>query len=149
MARADREPKFDHVVSVMFENRSFDSLLGRLYQPGEVASFDGVIDKDLSNPIPEWADDRAGHDRVPYEMAANMDAPNPDAGEEYQHVNIQLFGLADPPSNRAAQGALFTETEADSPGALAPQRGTTTYASATANDVPWARLPTRGAPHAR
>jgi len=33
-------PKFDHVVSVMFENRSFDSLLGRLYQPGEVASFE-------------------------------------------------------------------------------------------------------------
>ena len=27
--------KFDHVVSVMFENRTFDNLLGRLYQPGE------------------------------------------------------------------------------------------------------------------
>ena len=26
--------KFDHVVSVMFENRTFDNLLGRLYQPG-------------------------------------------------------------------------------------------------------------------
>ena len=26
----------DHVVLVLFENRSFDNLLGRLYQPGEV-----------------------------------------------------------------------------------------------------------------
>ena len=45
--------KFDHVVVVMFENRSFDNLLGRLYEPGEVASFEGVVGKDLSNPIPE------------------------------------------------------------------------------------------------
>ena len=42
----------DHVVVVMFENRSFDNLLGRLYGPGEVESFEGVIGKDLSNPIP-------------------------------------------------------------------------------------------------
>ena len=48
--------KFDHVVSVMFENRSFDNLLGRLYEPGEVASFEGVTGKDLSNPIPGWAE---------------------------------------------------------------------------------------------
>ena len=31
----------------MFENRTFDNLLGRLYQPGEVLSFEGVIGKDL------------------------------------------------------------------------------------------------------
>ncbi len=40
----------DHVVVVMFENRSFDNLLGRLYEPGEVASFEGVLGKELSNP---------------------------------------------------------------------------------------------------
>ena len=40
----------DHVVVVMFENRSFANLLGRLYEPGEVASFAGVIGKDLPNP---------------------------------------------------------------------------------------------------
>ena len=44
--------KFDHVVSVMFENRSFDNLLGYLYEPGEVESFEGVAGRDLSNPIP-------------------------------------------------------------------------------------------------
>ena len=51
MAEFDRQKALDHVVVVMFENRSFDNLLGRLYQPGEVRSFEGVIGKDLSNPI--------------------------------------------------------------------------------------------------
>jgi hypothetical protein len=45
---ADPNHKFDYVVSVMFENRSFDNLFGRLYEPGEVASFEGVAGKDLS-----------------------------------------------------------------------------------------------------
>ena len=52
----DRRDALDHVVVVMFENRSFDNLLGRLYEPGEVASFEGVLGKELSNPIPEWAE---------------------------------------------------------------------------------------------
>ena len=87
----------------MFENRSFDNLLGRLYEPGEVTSFEGVTGRDLSNPVPDWA---AGADPgtaprlVPYETAVNMNTPSPDPGEEYQHVNTQLFGLIDPPTNR-------------------------------------------------
>ena len=55
MAQEGDGQKFDHVVSVMFENRSFDNLLGHLYEPGEVASFEGVGGKDLSNPIPSYA----------------------------------------------------------------------------------------------
>ena len=58
MERQSRDNALDHVVVVMFENRSFDNLLGRLYQPGEVASFEGVAGKDLSNPIPGWAEQR-------------------------------------------------------------------------------------------
>jgi len=96
----DRSGALDHVVVVMFENRSFDNLLGRLYEPGEVASFDGVFEKELSNPIPEWADDRADRGAVAYGVARNMDTPNPDPGEEYQHVNTQLFGIVEPGSNR-------------------------------------------------
>lgn len=53
MTDPDRSNALDHVVVVMFENRSFDNLLGRLYEPGEVASFEGVLGKELSNPIPE------------------------------------------------------------------------------------------------
>ena len=86
-----REHAMDHVVLVLFENRSFDNLLGRLYEPGEVDSFEGVIGKDLSNPIPEWAEYGADRNVVPYRIASNMDSPNPDSGEEYPHTNTQLF----------------------------------------------------------
>jgi phospholipase C len=85
----------DHVVLVIFENRSFDNLLGRLYRPGEVPSFEGVLGKSLTNPIPEWAADRGGSDVVPYGVASTMDSPNPDPGEEYQHANTQLFNRLD------------------------------------------------------
>jgi hypothetical protein len=46
---------FSYVVVLMLENRSFDNLLGNLYAPGELpsgTSFEGVIGKNLSNPIP-------------------------------------------------------------------------------------------------
>jgi phospholipase C len=52
MSMPGPENALDHVVVVMFENRSFDNLLGRFYEPGEVASFEGVIGRELSNPIP-------------------------------------------------------------------------------------------------
>ena len=100
MPKPDRRHALDHVVAVLFENRSFDNLLGRLYEPGEVPSFEGVIGKDLSNPIPEWAEDGASRGQVPYGVAPTMDTPNPDPGEEYQHINTQLFGIVDPPENR-------------------------------------------------
>src|SRR5580700_11565389 len=100
MPRPDRSSALDHVVVVMFENRSFDNLLGRLYQPGEVASFEGVLGRDLVNPVPEWAADRSGGDVVPYGVATNMNTPSPDPGEEYQHVNTQLFGNINPAANR-------------------------------------------------
>jgi len=66
----ESEQKFDHVVSVMFENRTFDNLLGRLYQPGEVASFEGVLGKELTNPIPDWAEHGADRKVVPYGAAS-------------------------------------------------------------------------------
>jgi len=100
--------KFDHVVSVMFENRTFDNLLGRLYQPGEVASFEGVLGKELTNPIPDWAEHGADRKVVPYGVAAGMHVPNPDSGEDFQHVNTQLFGVIDPPGNRCVLPELMT-----------------------------------------
>jgi phospholipase C len=48
MSTPSRENPLDHVGVVMFENRSFDNLLGRLYQAGEVASYEGVIGKELT-----------------------------------------------------------------------------------------------------
>jgi phospholipase C len=106
--RPDRSSALDHVVVVMFENRSFDNLLGRLYQPGEVPSFEGVTGLDLTNPIPDWAPDRGGRTVIPYGLAADMNTPSPDPGEEYQHVNTQLFGIIDPPSNRSVLAEKMT-----------------------------------------
>jgi phospholipase C len=92
-------PKFDHLVVIMFENRSFDNLLGYLYQPGEVPSFDGVLGRQLSNPIPAGLDG-SEQGTVPVHPATNMDTPDPDPGEEYPHVNTQLYGTVAPPENR-------------------------------------------------
>jgi phospholipase C len=100
VAAPKRENALDHVVVLMFENRSFDHLLGRLYEPGELGSFEGVIGKDLSNPIPEWAEHGADAGVVPYGVAKDMNTPYPDPGEEYPHINTQLYGHIDPPSNR-------------------------------------------------
>jgi phospholipase C len=108
MARPDRSNALDHVVVIMFENRSLDNLLGRLYQPGEVKSFEGVLGKNLSNSIPDWAEHGADRKSVPYGVAKTMDTPNPDSGEEYPHINTQVFGLIDPPANRAASLAKMT-----------------------------------------
>ena len=64
-------------------------------------SFEGVIGKDLSNPIPSYA---PGAERgvVPLHVATSMDAPNPDAGEEYPHTSTQLFGTVLPEGNQFA-----------------------------------------------
>jgi len=76
-----RSQALDHAVVVMFENRLFDNLLGRLYEPGEVRSFEGVSGRDLSDPIPEWPEHGASRGYVPYGVAPNMDTPYPDPGD--------------------------------------------------------------------
>lgn len=86
----------EHVVLVLFENRSLDNLLGHLYQPGEVDSWNGVIGKDLSNPVPDWAEHKPdGEQRIHYTVATDMDSPNPDSGEEYPHTNTQMYNVQD------------------------------------------------------
>ncbi|KXC05272.1 alkaline phosphatase family protein [Microbacterium hominis] len=92
-------PGFDHVVVVMFENRSFDNVLGHLYSAQEKSAgeFDGIAQGAYAN---------AGPDGVPvpaHIYAGSTDAimqqPQPDPGETYPHVNTQLFDVIDPPSN--------------------------------------------------
>ena len=91
--------KFDHLVVIMFENRSFDNLLGYLYGPGETRSFEGVIGRDLHNAIPPDLD-KSERRAIPVHPATDLDTPDPDPGEEYPHVNTQLYGTVDPPQNR-------------------------------------------------
>jgi phospholipase C len=47
MVTVDCRTALDHVVVVMFENRSFDNLLGRLYQPGSVRHRPRVLEVGL------------------------------------------------------------------------------------------------------
>lgn len=98
---------FDHVVVLMLENRSFDNLLGYLYPeiPPNAPlgkSYAGLSNINFTNPVPPHAvqppdgssevaahvhDDRLGSTK--YFM------PYPDPGEEYWHVNLQLFNKPD------------------------------------------------------
>ncbi|WP_417503264.1 alkaline phosphatase family protein [Microbacterium sp.] len=94
------EPGFDHVVVVMGENRSFDNLLGYLYSKENLPAgekFEGLAFGTHSNT----ASDGTVVEAHVYEGETDriMSHPDPDPGEEYPHVNTQIFGTVDPKSN--------------------------------------------------
>jgi phospholipase C len=95
--------KFQHVVVLMMENRSFDNILGYLYTPANPPSnnqsFEGIGYHNLSNPIPSYADS-SFIGNVPVYRDSVMNNPSPDPGEEYPHINTSLFGTVLPDSNR-------------------------------------------------
>lgn len=91
-----RTPGFDHLVVVMGENRSFDNILGYLYNPDAPPSsgtFDGLAFGNYANTATDGTAVAAHR----YSGATDriMSQPNPDPGEEYPHVNTQLFGVQD------------------------------------------------------
>jgi len=93
-------PGFDHVVVVMGENRSFDNLLGYLYSQEnlpEGQSFDGLAFGEYYNKTK----DGTRVDAHVYEGATDkiMAHPDPDPGEEFPHVNTQIFGTVEPAGN--------------------------------------------------
>lgn len=118
------EPGFDHVVVLMFENRSFDNVLGRLYTGAQKdsAAFDGLNQGSYSNPGPNGDT----IDAYVYDGSTDsiMQQPQPDPGETYPHVNTQLFGVIDPKSNATA-----TESEG-----LQPPYNTPAAGQAASND---------------
>jgi phospholipase C len=113
---------FDHVVVLMLENRSFDNVLGYMYPNGVPASaplgktFEGVTGQNLSNPVPPGVKNPPppGVTTIPVSPveAGNYFQPYPDPGENYVHVNTQLFNLIDggdqPPYNLPSQRPLPT-----------------------------------------
>jgi phospholipase C len=113
----------DHVVVLMFENRSFDNVLGRLYQPGEVAAFEGALGKNLHNSIPAWADYGTDRKFVPYGVAANMNTPDPDPGEEYPHINTDIYGVSDPRNRFVPLAKMVAPYNAPAPGQAATMDG--------------------------
>ena len=85
--------RIEHIVVLMLENRSFDNLLGWLYDPANQAPFDreppgnfaGVYGKNLSNP-------RLDGSSVPVGKGTDVTAPYPDPGEPFQDVYAQIYG---------------------------------------------------------
>ena len=108
---------------VLFENRSLDNVLGHLCRPEDGKNFDGVIGKDLSNPIPEWAEHGADRKVVPYTVATDTDSPNPDSGEEYYHTNTQLNNTLDEHNRFKIGEAVAAPWNAPPPGAVLTMDG--------------------------
>ncbi len=93
-------PGFDHIVVVMGENRSFDNLLGYLYDKTNLPEgqvFDGLAFGEYFNETEQG--ERIDAHVYSGPTDAIMAQPNPDPGEEYPHVNTQLFNHVNPPGN--------------------------------------------------
>ncbi|HEY6923981.1 MAG TPA: alkaline phosphatase family protein, partial [Steroidobacteraceae bacterium] len=74
----------DHVVVLMLENRSFDCMLGRLYPAGP--NFDGLTLNESNTYGMTYA---VWNDKDMTE--ANACIPDPDPGEYFTDMNLQLF----------------------------------------------------------
>ncbi len=120
---ADRSHAMDHVVVVLFENRSLDNVLGHLYGPDDGKTFEGVVGKDLSNPIPEWAEHGVEQKSVPYTVATDMDSPNPDSGEEFFHTNTQLYNILNEANRFQPADAVTAPWNAPEPGQVPTMDG--------------------------
>ncbi len=93
----------EHVVVLMLENRSFDGMLGWLYENHGPSKnipeakpedkFRGLHGVDLSKFV-----NRAqyGLSSPPVRGAAGFTVPSIDPGEEFEHVNMQFFGTHTP-----------------------------------------------------
>jgi len=94
-------PNIDHVVVVMFENRSLDTMLGNLYNgdarpalvlpAGSAPDYDG-LSAGLSNPglAAYFSGDPC--EMVPVTSSAGSTIPNPDPLETWSNVTYQLYG---------------------------------------------------------
>ena len=84
--------RIKHIVTLAFENRSFDNQLGYLYSKS--ATFNGLSGNEENSYI-----DRAGNKhtiKVWDSQGARMNTPNPDPGEEFREMNFQLFQTDQP-----------------------------------------------------
>ncbi len=96
--------KIEHVVLLMLENRSFDSLLGWLYQshapmltiPPAVRGdeFRGLATIDRSRFVNSALGGTLS--AQPSRGADGFTVPTPDPGEEFEHVNTQFYGTPTP-----------------------------------------------------
>jgi phospholipase C len=98
--------KFDHIVVLMLENRSFDHMLGRLYHhdnpdPYHIVprgqSFDGISDDMFNNLLPEGG--AATSSAIKAHRATNYATPVKwDIDHSFDSVKLQINGTAPPGS---------------------------------------------------
>ncbi len=90
----------EHIVVLMLENRSFDNVLGWLYDPANLPPydavpmgqpFDGLSGKVLTNPVPAYL---GGGTASPGDET-KMWNPDPDPGELFADIFEQLFDTQD------------------------------------------------------
>lgn len=101
----------DHVVVLMLENRSFDSMLGMLYPHS--AGFDGLTGNE-TNPGPDGQPVRVWN--LPGTDGATMTIPDPDPGELWLDMNQQIFGTTEtPPRSPATMTGFLANYTAQRP----------------------------------
>ncbi|WP_127904088.1 alkaline phosphatase family protein [Solirhodobacter olei] len=104
--------EIDHVVVLMLENRSFDSMLGRLYP--DRSDFAGLKGNETNvvngKKIRVWT---SGGIQEP-----SFTIPDPDPGESFDDITAQIFGAGNaPPSPATMEG--FATNYASIPNATA------------------------------
>ncbi|HEY2011652.1 MAG TPA: alkaline phosphatase family protein [Rhizomicrobium sp.] len=93
---AEKNAKIEHLVVLMLENRSFDQMLGFLYE-GKMGPrnqpFEGLNGD-------EWNPDDLGRQIKVYKIQGGQDntylMPGADPGEGFQNTNYQLYSTDDP-----------------------------------------------------
>jgi phospholipase C len=114
----------EHVVVVMMENRSFDSVLGWLYEdsnnfpPHNIPekaqpTFDGLLPNTFSN-MHDGRKVFASHPPTPWPPKFNASlVPDPDPHEEFDHITNQVFGTRSLPPGAVATMTGFLSDYAD------------------------------------
>jgi phospholipase C len=105
-------PQIEHVVVVMFENRSFDMIFGWLYPNGAQPPAQylpksanpqpfGGLNRALFSPQTAAYFEGQDQDKTwgPFDSATSTVNPNPDPLEDFDNVNYQLFGPEVPSQN--------------------------------------------------
>jgi phospholipase C len=127
----------EHIVVVMMENRSFDNLLGWLYdnqsnppafnipapQPGISPAFEGLQPNTYFNQL-NGNRVYASHPPTAWPPSNNPNVvPTPDPHEEFEFVTLQLFGTATPAPGATADmsGFLLDYSAPNAGGANAAQ----------------------------
>jgi len=80
--------QIDHWIVVMFENRSFDNLLGHLPHLNDE---DGIRNQTIELEYPEGT--------VTVKPSTDFNAPIPDPGEAFGSINVQIYGKYNPATN--------------------------------------------------